>query len=283
MSRRNIVIVLVVILALGAGLLAYGILTAPKKTAETRPVVTALAAIPAKSVITPAMIAVEQRDVTAVPVDAAAGAGDVVGYTSTADIAAGDVIESTKLQKVAAGPPVTVKLDPGMRAVTIPVDLVKSVAGLAVPGDHVDVIAVPPRVGTAQPQAFTILRDVKVLSLNRTTIAPPQEAMPAAANPAANAQAAANPNPTPTPIPEPPLVVTLQVTPAQANLLVMADLNSNLRLALRPPQEPARSQPVEALVFPVPEVAKAPGGPGGKPTSTHPGVTVINGDTIEGP
>jgi Flp pilus assembly protein CpaB len=107
--------------------------------------------------------------------------------------------------------------------------------------------------------------------------------MPAAANPAANAQAATNPNPTPTPVPEPPLVVTLQVTPAQANLLVMADLNSNLRLALRPPQEPARSQPVEALVFPVPEVAKAPGGPGGKPTSTHPGVTVINGDTIEGP
>jgi pilus assembly protein CpaB len=138
MSRRNIVIVLVVILALGAGLLAYGILTAPKKTTETRPVVTALAAIPAKAVITPAMIAIEQRDVTTVPVDAAAGAGDVVGYTATSEIAAGDVIESTKLQKVAPGPPVTVKLDPGMRAVTIPVDLVKSVAGLAVPGDHVE-------------------------------------------------------------------------------------------------------------------------------------------------
>jgi len=75
-------------------------------------------------------------------------------------------------------------------------------------------------------------------------------------------------------------VVTLQVTPAQANLLVMADLNSNLRLALRPPQEPARSQPVEALVFPFRRLPKPRAG---KPTSTHPGVTVINGDTIEGP
>ena len=167
-----------------------------------------------------------------------------------------------------------------MRAVTIPVDLVKSVAGFAVPGDHVDVIAVPPRLGTQPPQAFTILRDVKVLSLNRSTSAPQQD-MPAAANPVQNAQTTTNPNPTPTPVPEPPLVVTLQVTPAQANLLVMADLNSNLRLALRPPKEPARSQPVEALVFPVPEAAKQ-GGPG-KPVSTHPGVTVINGDTIEGP
>ena len=105
MSRRNIVIALVVILALGAGLACK--LSAPD---DNDPVVEELAAIPAKTNITPAMIAVEQRDVNAVPVDAAAGASDVVGYVATADIAAGDVIETAKLQKVAPGPPVTVKL-----------------------------------------------------------------------------------------------------------------------------------------------------------------------------
>jgi hypothetical protein len=43
--------------------------------------------------------------------------------------------------------------------------------------------------------------------------------------------------------------VTLGVTPAQADLLTVADINTTLRLALRSPEEPVRSLPEEKLVF----------------------------------
>jgi Flp pilus assembly protein CpaB len=43
--------------------------------------------------------------------------------------------------------------------------------------------------------------------------------------------------------------VTLGVSPAQADLLTVADINATLRLALRSPEEPVRSLPEEKLVF----------------------------------
>ncbi|MDQ2871879.1 MAG: RcpC/CpaB family pilus assembly protein, partial [Candidatus Eremiobacteraeota bacterium] len=95
--------------------------------------------------------------------------------------------------------------------------------------DHVDVIAVPPRASDAQPQAFTILRDIEVMAMGSQL-----EVATATPPPGVDAD---------------PRTVTLEVTPHQADLLAMADLNSTLRLALRSPQEPARSQSAERLVF----------------------------------
>jgi pilus assembly protein CpaB len=118
-----------------------------------------------------------------------------------------------------------------MRAVSIQIDKVKGVSGLIEPGDYVDVIADPPKASAAPPPASAILRGVRVLaigdSLEYSSATPsPQEA-----------------NST---------TVTLEVTPKQADLLVMADLNTTLRLALRSPKEPLNSEPVEALHFPGP-------------------------------
>ena len=59
-----------------------------------------------------------------------------------------------------------VRLQPGMRAVSIPVDRVKDVAGLIQPGDRVDVIAIPPaRSNGPPPKAVTIFRAVRVLAV----------------------------------------------------------------------------------------------------------------------
>jgi Flp pilus assembly protein CpaB len=55
--------------------------------------------------------------------------------------------------------------------------------------------------------------------------------------------------------------VTLEVTPKQADLLVMADLNTTLRLALRSPKEPLNSEPTEALHFPNSTGSSAAGPP----------------------
>ncbi len=52
--------------------------------------------------------------------------------------------------------------------------------------------------------------------------------------------------------------VTLAVTPKQVNLLASADINTTLRLALRPPKESIRAFPAEPLRLGVPERAPAP-------------------------
>ncbi len=105
------------------------------------------------------------------------------------------------------------------------------------PGDRVDVIAQPPRSGSAPPKAVAILRGVRVLAIGDSL-----EYMSA----------------TPSPQEANAATVTLEVNPKQADLLVMADLNTTLRLALRSPKEPLNSQPTEPLHFDTAPNASAP-------------------------
>ncbi len=121
-----------------------------------------------------------------------------------------------------------------MRAVSISIDKVKGVAGLIQPGDRVDVIAVPPRVASEVPHASAILRGALVLAMGNeveTTSA------------------------TPSPDNQNLTTVTLALTPRQVDLLASADLNTTLRLALRPPKESIRAFPAEALKLGVPATA----------------------------
>jgi Flp pilus assembly protein CpaB len=121
-----------------------------------------------------------------------------------------------------------VRLKSGMRAVSVQIDKVKGVSGLIQPGDYVDVIADPPKAGPQPPPASAILRGVRVLAIGESL---------------------ENTSATPSPQEANSTTVTLEVTPKQADLLVMADLNATLRLALRSPKEPLNSEPVEALHF----------------------------------
>jgi Flp pilus assembly protein CpaB len=124
-----------------------------------------------------------------------------------------------------------------MRAVSISIDRVKGVAGLIQPGDRVDVIAVPPRVGSEVPRAAAILRGALVLAMGN---------------------AVETTSATPSPDNQNLTTVTLALTPKQVDLLASADLNTTLRLALRPPKEPIRAYPAEQLTLGVPDRAAAP-------------------------
>jgi Flp pilus assembly protein CpaB len=116
-----------------------------------------------------------------------------------------------------------------MRAVSIPVDKVKGVSGMILPGDRVDVIAIPPAPsGQSPPKAVTIFRGIRVLAVGSSL---------------ENASA------TPGPDEQSATTVTLEVNPKQADVLAWADQNANLRLALRSPREPVRSEPSEELVL----------------------------------
>ena len=278
MNKRTIMLAVAGILAIGAGLLTFNYLSSANKQGAAvpeRPVLVAAQAIPAHTAITPDMVHVVMRSADAIDPNALSNESQANGIVALANLPAGSAITSSNTSTVAMISLAT-RLHPGMRAISIPVDDVKDVSGMVQPGDHVDVIAIPPRVTTTQPKAYTILRDIEVLavggSVNFTNAAPQ------------NGQNAAQQSDART--------VTLEVTASQADLLAMADLNSVLRLALRTPREKAEFAKTEQIVFANPDPPSAPNAPA-KPSGPAPDprphrvflspVVVIDGDRIDGP
>jgi len=279
-NTRRITLIVAVVLALGTGILTLRYLSSIQQQAaaqqqqiELKPILIASRDIPARMRITPDMLTRVQRSAAEVEPGALADPKQVQGDIALITIPTGSTITETKVGRPAEVG-LTVRLKPGMRAISIPVDRVKAVSGLLQPGDRVDVLASVPKVPGQQPKAVTIIRGALVLAINSSL-----------------ETAGATPSPENSNL----VTVTLGVTAQQADLLTMADLNTTLRLALRSPQEPVRSMVAEALYFPeangggnggeaapavpypiaaapIPPVAAAPVGP--------PGVTVIDGDKV---
>jgi pilus assembly protein CpaB len=276
MNRRTMLLVTAGILAVGAGLLTFNYLATSHHAASTptRPVLVAVADIPAHTAINSSMVNVVMKPATDIDPGAMSSPGDVNGDVTLGPIPAGATITSSNTGKD-EGPAQALHIPRGYRAISIPVDEVRDVSGLVQPGDKVDIIAVPPRVGNAQPSAATILRDVTVFAVGGQL----------------QNLAAATPQPGQQPVPTVPRSVTLEVTPAQADLLAMADLNTTLRLALRPKGD--RSGSTESIIFasttfagppqgqsaPAPAAPAAPSKPG--PIRPYSPVEVIDGDQID--
>lgn len=261
MNRRNITVAVIGVLAIGIALVIYGILSTPRKGAgQPRNVVVAAMNIPANTRIVPAMVTSEQKPSDQVEPAALTDPGAAVGMLATADIPQGTVLTPMRLARPAPQPQ-GLQVAVGMRAITIAVDQVKGIAGLLIPGDHVDVLASPSKGGSI-PAAYAIVRDARVLAVGRQT----GDLEPApTASPGPNARA------TPAPYPN----VTLAVTPQQADTIMAADLDGTLRLALRSAHEPARSLSAETIVY----EEKRPAGPSGGPPKPQ-GVVVVNGSSV---
>ncbi len=232
MNTRRTTLLVAILLAIGTGWLTLnyinGVKGANAGNNQQRAVLVAAADIPARTTITAAMIKRVVVPAQAADPDALVDPGPAVGSLALISIPAGAELTASKVGRPAdVGLPV--RLDPGMRAVSIQIDKVKGVSGLVQPGDRVDVIAIPPRQGNEPPPAAAILRGLKVLAVGTSL-----ETSSA----------------TPSPQEQSSTTVTLEVTPRQANLLAMADTNATLRLALRSPREPINSEPTEALRFP---------------------------------
>ncbi|GAC1395339.1 MAG: hypothetical protein NVS2B8_20000 [Vulcanimicrobiaceae bacterium] len=234
MNTRRITLIVAIVLAVGTGILTLRYLTGVNAAAQTqqqaaslKPIVIAARSIAKGEKITPEMVTKTQRPSNEVEPDAIGDPAQTKGDIAMITIPAGATITQTKVgQPAELG--ITVRLKPGMRAVSIPVDRVKSVSNLVQPGDHVDVMASVPRGAGIPPKTYTIIRGAVVLAIN-------SQLEQSGATPAPDSGAAAT--------------VTLGVTPQQADLLTVADLNTTLRLALRSPQEPVRSLPAESLHF----------------------------------
>ncbi|MBC5799132.1 MAG: Flp pilus assembly protein CpaB [Candidatus Eremiobacteraeota bacterium] len=249
MNSRRITMIIAVVVAVAAGLLTVRYLTAVDRSTqpavvETKPVLIASVDIPARAKIAPEMLTKVTRPVTQVEPGALSDPHAAEGDLALVSIREGSTITDSEVgQPAAIG--ITGKLKPGMRAVSIPMDLVKSVSGLVQPGDRVDVMASVNKSSKNLPTR-TIIRGALVLAVN-STLEPGAQPSPAPGQPTTSGSA--------------PDVVTLAVTPDQADLLTFADLNTTLRLALRSPTEPIRSYGAESLVLPTDAPAAPPPAP----------------------
>ncbi len=236
LNKRSTTIVIAAILALGTGLLAFNYLSTVNKTATTvamRTVIVATQDIPVRTVITPAMLTVTSKPADSVDPDALAGASDVAGQIALISIPSGGIVSASKVGRLGLGG-LTVRIPAGQRAISIALDRVKGVANLIEAGDHVDVIAVTQgRTGGAGvPAAATILSNKIVLAMGSAQETPTAAAAGATPAPDVTVETA-----------------TLSVTPKEAKILALADLNATLRLALRSIKDSRRTESADPFVI----------------------------------
>jgi pilus assembly protein CpaB len=137
-------------------------------------------------------------------------------------VAKGEIITEVKLAPKEAGAGLPSMIPDGMRAVSVKVNEVVSVAGFVQPGSHVDVILTgEPKVQGGVPDiaATTVLENVKVLA--------------AGSQLQQNAKGEAQNVP----------VITLLVTPEEAQKVTLAANQGHIQLSLRNPMDRSKEQP----------------------------------------
>lgn len=136
---------------------------------------------------------------------------DVIGHGVIMPISKGEFILPKDLAPENAGAGLPSLIPPGMRAVSVRVNDVASVSGFVTPGTRVDVLVTATGVGSGEQQTTTVLQNVQVLASGHTL---ERSSTGEAQNTA---------------------VVTLLVTPEDAQRLTLATNEGRIQLALRNP------------------------------------------------
>jgi pilus assembly protein CpaB len=141
---------------------------------------------------------------------------DVVGRGVVLPMQANEIVLGSKLADPEAGASLPSIIPPGMRAVSVKVNDVVAVAGFVMPGTHVDVIVTGKPLSSsdaANVTTTTVLQNVPVLAagkkLQHDSEGKPQD------------------------VP----VITLLVSPSDAQLLTLASAEGRIQLALRNPTD----------------------------------------------
>jgi Flp pilus assembly protein CpaB len=154
-------------------------------------------------------------------------------------------------------------LNPGLRGMAVPLDVIGTVGDFVKPLDHVDVLIAFKEDNKVVVR--TLVQDVVVLAIGQTVTAPP---------PPSSTEETTETSKEPPPPRKAETPVTLALTPAQAQIILTADQAGDLRLTLRGRDDdtvvalpPANSW---TMVGVVPKLG--PGGPeGGPPPGGPPG------------
>jgi pilus assembly protein CpaB len=239
MSARRIVLPIIALaLAGGAALLARSWLESQRRSvaivaeAPPRPTKAVLVAVRDLRVgefVQPDLFRWQEWPDVATPdgylVEGSADPASLAGAVVRREIAAGQPITAALLVKPGERGFLAAVLEPGTRAVSLPIDEASGNAGLVLPGDRVDVI-VTQTIGGEGQQAVrrvseTVLQDVRVIAIGRRLSATATEDLTSGQGKTA----------------------TLQVTPAEAEkVALVADLG-RLSLSLRSLAQDGGSDP----------------------------------------
>jgi pilus assembly protein CpaB len=139
---------------------------------------------------------------------------EVVGRVAIMPIGTRETITSMKLAPAGTGAGLSAVIPEGYRAMTVKVDDVVGVSGFIMPGSFVDVVAIITPVSqvsaTNGPISKIVLQNIKVLASGAKIDSPENQRQPSEVK-----------------------AVTLQVTPEQAEKLVLAANEGKLQLVMR--------------------------------------------------
>lgn len=97
--------------------------------------------------------------------------GDFVGGVVRTPIAGGQPLVSGLIAKAGERGFLAAVLQPGMRAMSIPVSGTSAVSGFILPGDHVDILWDVVKSSKGVPFTQTLFRDIRVIAINQKTSA----------------------------------------------------------------------------------------------------------------
>jgi pilus assembly protein CpaB len=273
MNRTRLLMIGVLALALGffASVMVYRNLQA--KTGNTNAGMTDVI-VAANDLQVGARVELQDIRVIKVPLeDLPPGAprrrADVVGHGVVIPIAKGEFILPNRLAGENAGSGLPSLIPPGMRAVSVRVNEVVSVAGFVTPGTRVDVLLTGTPGSGGDQETTTVLQNVAVLAsghtLERTSTGEAQNTA----------------------------VITLLVSPDDAQRLTLASAQGHIQLALRNPLDTKQDEvassnsrglyrlgalPVAPTPAPVHHNAVKKAAPPVAPASTGVSIEVYQGD-----
>jgi pilus assembly protein CpaB len=245
MNRTRLLMIGVVALALGAfvSLFVYKNLVGRPATVEAgADVIVAADDIQVGSRVEEHDVRIARFPASGLPPGAFSKRSQVMGRGVIIPISKGEFLLPSKLAPENAGSGLPALIPPGMRAVSVRVNEVVSVAGFVGPGTRVDVLLTGTPGGSSESQTTTVLQNVAVIASGQRL----------ERNAAGEAQA--------TP------VITLLASPEDAERLTLASSEGKIQLVLRNPLD-THQDPVEA--------ANAKGlYMGGTPVAARPRLTI---------
>lgn len=212
--KLKFIIPLALVTALLATLGAYSYLQTQKRALEQNhaamlPVVIAKIDLPAGSKLEESLLEARLFPAALAPEGSFKQISELAGRIVKSDIYAGEALLASRLAAEGSGGGVSAVIPPGMRAMTVAVNVVSGVSGFILPHARVDVLAtVSATLDKEESSTTTILENIEVLAVDQTV----------------------------TPKDDDPITVksvTLLVNPAQAEKLALASSEGKLQLVLR--------------------------------------------------
>jgi pilus assembly protein CpaB len=217
MNRKRLLLIGAIALIV-AGLVSWKILDVVRASTASANVSTAKVVVAAKDLtagqqITSSDVTLVAMPGTVVPEGAFHEVKNVLDLGVIVPIQANEIVLRSKVAGRDEGAGLPSMIPSGMRAVSVKVNDVIAVAGFVVPGTHVDVIVTSTPPTGSEPATTTVLQNVPVLAagkkLQRDSEGKPQD------------------------VP----VITLLVSPDDAQLLTLAGSEGKIQLALRNPTD----------------------------------------------